>query len=321
MTTISATTVKELRDKTGAGMMDCKQALAETNGDMEAAIDLLRKKGLSKAAKKSDRVAAQGLVGVVSSVKSGAVVEVNSETDFVARNAQFQEMVQNIAALAADAGGDLAKLLRSQVSRRLATPSTQQIKDAIATIGENMGLRRTAALSVKEGVVADYVHNKAADGLGKIGVLVALESKGDSDSLMALGRQLAMHIAAANPQVVNVEDLSKEAIDRERAIYVEQAKAEPRNAGKSDEILAKASEGRLQKEFVSQAVLLKQVFVIDGKATVAEILKQAEKDVGAPVKIAGFVRYALGEGIEKKEEDFAAEVAKTRPQPPPRRRP
>ncbi len=174
-----------------------------------------------------------------------------------------------------------------------------------------MGLRRTAALSVKEGVVADYVHNKAADGLGKIGVLVALESAGDTDSLMTLGRQLAMHIAAANPQVVNVEDLSKEAIDRERAIYVEQAKAEPRNAGKSDEILLKASEGRLQKEFVSQAVLLKQVFVIDGKATVAEILKQAEKDVGAPVKVAGFVRYALGEGIEKKVEDFAAEVAKT----------
>jgi elongation factor Ts len=310
MTTISATAVKELRDKTGAGMMDCKQALAETNGDMEAAIDLLRKKGLSKAAKKSDRVAAQGLVGVVSKVKSGAVVEVNSETDFVARNAQFQELVQNIASLAADAGGDVAKLLEAKYPGGSQTVA-QQIQDAIATIGENMGLRRTAALSVKEGVVADYVHNKAADGLGKIGVLVALESKGDSDSLMALGRQLAMHIAAASPQVVNVEDLSKEAIDRERAIYVEQAKAEPRNAGKSDEILAKASEGRLQKEFVSQAVLLKQVFVIDGKATVAEILKQAEKDVGAPVKIAGFVRYTLGEGIEKKVEDFATEVAKT----------
>lgn len=310
MTTISATTVKELRDKTGAGMMDCKQALAETNGDMEAAIDLLRKKGLSKAAKKSDRIAAQGLVGVVSHVKSGAAVEVNSETDFVARNAQFQELVQNITALAADTGGDLAKLLAAKYPGTGNTVEGQ-IQDAVATIGENMGLRRTAALSVKEGVVADYVHNKAADGLGKIGVLVALESKGDSDSLMALGRQLAMHIAAASPQVVNVEDLSKEAIDRERAIYVEQAKAEPRNAGKSDEILAKASEGRLQKEFVSQAVLLKQVFVIDGKATVAEILKQAEKDVGAPVKVAGFVRYALGEGIEKKEEDFAAEVAKT----------
>ncbi len=310
MSTISAATVKELRDKTGAGMMDCKQALQETNGDMEAAIDLLRKKGLSKAAKKADRVAAQGLIGVVSKVKSGAAVEVNSETDFVARNPQFQEMVQTVASLAPAAGGDLAKLLASSYPGGKGTVD-DQIKDAIATIGENMGLRRTAALSVKEGVVADYVHNKAADGLGKIGVLVALESAGDSDSLMALGRQLAMHIAAASPQVVNVEDLSKEAIERERAIYVEQAKAEPRNAGKSDEILAKASEGRLQKEFINQAVLLKQVFVIDGKATVAEVLKSAEKDVGAPVKITGFVRYALGEGIEKKEEDFAAEVAKT----------
>jgi elongation factor Ts len=310
MSTISAAAVKELRDKTGAGMMDCKQALTETNGDMEAAIDLLRKKGLSKAAKKSDRVAAQGLIGVISKVKSGAVVEVNSETDFVARNADFQQMVQTIASLAPAAVGDVAKLLATAYPGGAGTVD-DKVKEAIATIGENMALRRTAALSVKEGVVADYVHNKAADGLGKIGVLVALESAGDSDSLMALGRQIAMHIAATNPQVVNVEDLSKEAIDRERAIYVEQAKAEPRNAGKSDEILAKASEGRLQKEFVSQAVLLKQVFVIDGKATVAEILKSAEKDVGAPVKITGFVRYALGEGIEKKEEDFAAEVAKT----------
>ncbi|MCC7251863.1 translation elongation factor Ts [Hyphomicrobium sp.] len=310
MSTITAAAVKELRDKTGAGMMDCKQALTETNGDMEAAIDLLRKKGLSKAAKKSDRVAAQGLIGVVSKVRSGAAVEVNSETDFVARNAQFQELVQTITSLAPAADGDAAKLLTAKYPGGKGTVE-DQINDAIATIGENMTLRRTAALSVKEGVVADYVHNKAADGLGKIGVLVALESAGDSDGLMALGRQLAMHIAAANPQVVNVEDLSKEAIERERAIYVEQAKAEPRNAGKSDEILAKASEGRLQKEFVSQAVLLKQVFVIDGKATVAEILKQAEKDVGAPVKVAGFVRYALGEGIEKKTEDFAAEVAKT----------
>jgi elongation factor Ts len=310
MSTITAATVKELRDKTGAGMMDCKQALTETNGDMEAAIDLLRKKGLSKAAKKADRVAAQGLIGVVSKVKSGAAVEVNSETDFVARNPQFQELVQSVASLAPAAGGDLAKLLAAKYPGGKGTVE-DQIKDAIATIGENMGLRRTAALSVKEGVVADYVHNKAADGLGKIGVLVALESAGDSDSLMALGRQLAMHIAAASPQVVNVEDLSKEAIDRERAIYLEQAKAEPKNAGKSDEILLKAGEGRLQKEFINQAVLLKQVFVIDGKATVAEILKQSEKDVGAPIKVAGFVRYQLGEGIEKKEEDFAAEVAKT----------
>lgn len=310
MSTISAAAVKELRDKTGAGMMDCKQALTETNGDMEAAIDLLRKKGLSKAAKKSDRVAAQGLIGVISKVKSGAVVEVNSETDFVARNPQFQELVQTITSLAPAANGNLAKLLEAKYPGGESTVD-HQIKDAIATIGENMALRRTASLSVKEGVVADYVHNKAADGLGKIGVLIALESAGDSDSLMALGRQLAMHIAAANPQVVNVEDLSKDALDRERAIYLEQAKAEPKNAGKSDEILLKAGEGRLQKEFVSQAVLLKQVFVIDGKASVAEILKQAEKTVGAPVKVSAFVRYQLGEGIEKKEEDFAAEVAKS----------
>jgi elongation factor Ts len=310
MSTISAATVKELREKTGAGMMDCKLALQETNGDMEAAIDLLRKKGLSKAAKKADRVAAQGLIGVISKVTSGAVVEVNSETDFVARNPQFQELVQTIAALSPAADGDLAKLNGAAYPGGTGTVE-HQIKEAIATIGENMTLRRTAALSVKEGVVADYVHSKAADGVGKIGVLVALESAGDTTALMALGRQLAMHIAAASPLVVNVEDIPKEAIDRERAIYLEQAKAEPRNAGKSDEILLKAGEGRLQKEFVSQAVLLKQVFVIDGKATVAEALKQAEKDVGAPVKIAAFVRYQLGEGIEKKEEDFAAEVAKS----------
>jgi len=310
MSTITAAAVKELRDKTGAGMMDCKQALVETNGDMEAAVDLLRKKGLSKAAKKSDRVAAQGLIGVTSKVRSGALVEVNSETDFVARNPQFQEMVQTITSLAAGTGGDVGKLLAAAYPGSSGSVD-DKIKDAIATIGENMSLRRTAALAVKEGVVADYMHNKAGDGIGKIGVLVALESAGDSNALEQLGRQLAMHIAAASPLVVNVEDLPQEAIERERAIYVEQAKAEPRNAGKSDEILAKASEGRLQKEFVSQSVLLKQVFVIDGKATVAEILKQAEKDVGAPVKIAAFVRYALGEGIAKKEEDFAAEVAKT----------
>ena len=310
MSTISAAQVKELRDKTGAGMMDCKQALTETNGDMEAAIDLLRKKGLAKAAKKSDRVAAQGLIGVISKVKSGAVVEVNSETDFVARNAEFQELVQTIASLAADADGDLQKLLTAAYPGGKGTVD-DRMKEAIATIGENMAVRRTASLAVNDGVVADYVHSKAADGLGKIGVLVALESAGDTDKLMALGRQIAMHIAASSPQVVNVEDLSQDAMDRERAIYLEQAKAEPKNAGKSDEILLKAGEGRLQKEFVNQAVLLKQVFVIDGKATVAEILKQAEADVGAPVKVAAFVRYQLGEGIEKKEEDFAAEVAKT----------
>lgn len=306
--TISASLVKELREKTGAGMMDCKTALSETNGDIEAAVDWLRKKGLSKAAKKAGRVAAEGLVGVDSSGTSGAVVEVNSETDFVARNEQFQDMVLKIASLAADSGGDVEKLLAETYPGKTETVE-EHMKETIATIGENMTLRRAATLKVADGVVADYVHNKVGDGLGKIGVLVALESKGDTDALMTFGRQLAMHIAAANPQVVNVEDLSQEVLEKERAIYIEQAKAEPRNAGKSDEILAKASEGRLQKEFVSQAVLLKQVFVMDGKAKVADIVKAAEKDVGAPVTVKGFVRYALGEGIEKKEEDFAAEVA------------
>lgn len=310
MTTISASAVKELRDKTGAGMMDCKQALTETSGDMEAAVDLLRKKGLSKAAKKSDRVAAQGLIGVVSDGASGAVVEVNSETDFVARNDQFQEMVTTIAKLAPAAQGDLATLLGTAYPGKGNTVEGQ-IKDAVATIGENMALRRTASLSAAGGIVADYVHGKVADGLGKIGVLVALESSGDKAKLTAFGRQLAMHVAAASPLVVNVEDLPKDVIDRERAIYVEQAKAEPKNAGKSDEILAKASEGRLRKEFFGQAVLLQQVYVIDGKATVAEALKEAEKDVGGPIKVTGFIRYGLGEGIEQKKEDFAAEVAKT----------
>jgi elongation factor Ts len=306
--TISANLVKELREKTGAGMMDCKAALTEVKGDIEAAVDWLRKKGLSKAAKKAGRIAAEGLVGVTSSGTSGAAVEVNSETDFVARNEQFQDMVRKIASLAASANGDAAQLLAATYPGKTTTVE-EQIKELIATIGENMNLRRTATLSVTDGVVADYVHNKIADGLGKIGVLVAIESTGDKKALETLGRQLAMHIAAANPQVVNVEDLSKEALEHERAIYVAQAKAEPKNAGKSDEMLAKASEGRLQKEFVNQAVLLKQVFVMDGKATVTDILKKAEKDLGAPVKVTGFVRYALGEGIEKKEEDFAAEVA------------
>jgi elongation factor Ts len=306
MSTITAAMVKDLRERTGAGMMDCKTALTETNGDMEAAIEWLRKKGLSKAAKKSDRVAAQGLIGVVSMVKSGAVVEVNSETDFVARNPQFQEMVQKITSLAPAANGDLAKLLAAKYPGGSASVE-DTVKDAVATIGENMGVRRTGALSVTEGVVADYVHNKAADGLGKIGVLVALESNGDTNSLMAFGRQVAMHVAAASPLALTPDDLDPAAIEKERAFYTEQALA----SGKPKDIVDKMVEGRLKKEFFQQACLLSQVFVLDGKASVAEAAKAAEKDVGAPIKIAGFLRYALGEGIEKKEEDFAAEVAKT----------
>lgn len=310
MATITTAMIKDLRESTGAGMMDCKQALTENDGNMEAAVDWLRKKGLSKAAKKSGRIAAEGLIGVTVKGDTGATVEVNSETDFVARNDKFQDMVRQITSLAPAANGDLAKLLAASY------PGTSQtveafVQEAIATIGENMGVRRTAAISVKQGVVADYLHNKIADGCGKIGVLVALESSGDKAKLLELGRQIAMHIAASpTTLVVNQEELSKEAIDKERAIYVEQAKAEPRNAGKSDDILAKASEGRLRKEFFGSVVLMQQVFVIDGKATVAEAVKAAEKTIGAPIKITKFVRYALGEGIDKKEEDFAAEVAK-----------
>ncbi len=310
--TITAADVKKLRDMTGAGMMDCKTALTENNGDIEAAVDWLRKKGLSKAAKKSDRIAADGLIGIVAKGRGGAVVEVNSETDFVARNEAFQSMVRDITGLAPAAKGDLSKLLAATYPGTQNTVETH-VKEMVATIGENMSVRRTAAITVKEGVVADYVHSRVADGLGKIGVLVALESAGDEPTLFEFGRKIAMHVAASpTTLVVNESDLSKDAIDRERAIYVEQAKAEPRNAGKSDEILAKASEGRLRKEFFGAAVLMNQVYLIgEGKETVAQAVKEAEKTAGAPIKVAGFVRYALGEGIDKKEEDFAAEVAKT----------
>lgn len=311
MTNITAADVKKLREMTGAGMMDCKNALTETNGDIEAAIDLLRKKGLSKAAKKSGRIAADGLIGIVANGKAGAVVEVNSETDFVARNGQFQDLVRDVTALAPAAGGDVAKLLAATYPGTKVNVETQ-VKEAIATIGENLSVRRTAAVTVKDGVVSDYIHSRVADGLGKIGVLVGLESAGDKPSLFEFGRKIAMHIAASpTTLVVSESELSKEAIDRERAIYVEQAKAEPRNAGKSDEILAKASEGRLRKEFFGSVVLLNQVFLIgEGKETVADAVKAAEKEVGAPVKIASFVRYALGEGIEKGGDDFADEVRK-----------
>lgn len=304
MTTISASMVKELRTSTGAGMMDCKQALTEAGGDMEAAVDWLRKKGLSKAAKKSDRVAAEGLIGVTSDGKAGAVVEVNSETDFVARNEQFQDMVRSIAGLGLGVDGDVEKLLAQDYPGKSVTVA-DHLKEMIATIGENMTVRRTARLSVGDGVVADYVHNKITDGLGKIGVLVALESSGDGAKLAAFGRQLAMHIAAAAPLALTPEELDSAAIEKERAIYLEQAK----ETGKPQEIIEKMVEGRLRKEFYQQVVLPQQTFVIDGKASVEQAVKAAEKDVGAPIKIVSFVRYALGDGIEKKEDDFAAEVA------------
>jgi elongation factor Ts len=307
MTNISASMVKELRDKTGAGMMDCKTALTEAKGDVEQAVDWLRKKGLSKASTRANKVAAEGLIGVASKDRLGALVEVNTETDFVARNAQFQEMVRAITSLALEARGDAQKLLAMPYPGKKVTVEAY-IKEMVGTIGENMSLRRTAAITVADGVVAEYVHNKAGDGLGKIGVLVAVESKADKAAIAALGRQLAMHIAAASPASVTAEELDPALVARERSVYTEQAKA----SGKSADIAAKMVEGRLRKEFYQQVVLLQQIFLGaggDGKATVEQFVKSAEKAAGAPIKIAKFVRYALGEGIEKKEEDFAAEVA------------
>jgi elongation factor Ts len=306
MTTISASLVKELRDKTGAGMMDCKTALTESKGNIEEAVDWLRKKGLSKAANKAGRIAAEGLIGVTAKDKTGAIVEVNSETDFVARNEQFQDMVRKITSLAPKADGDLARLLAMTYPGKSHSVE-DHVKEMVATIGENMGVRRTAAVSVGNGLVAEYVHNKAADGLGKIGVIVALDSKGEKGALAAVGRQLAMHIAAASPAAVTAEELDPALIERERSVYIEQAKA----SGKSPEIAAKMVEGRLRKEFYQQVVLLQQIFLGaggDGKMTVEQFLENAEKGAGAPIKVAKFVRYALGEGIDKKDGDFAAEV-------------
>jgi elongation factor Ts len=305
--TVTANMVKALRERTGAGMMDCKTALTETNGDMEQAVDWLRKKGLSKAAKKADRVAAEGLIGLTTKGQVGAIVEVNSETDFVARNPQFQEMVRAITSLAPQAKGDLETLLGLTFPGKSVSVA-DHVKEMVATIGENMSVRRTGHAAVTEGVASEYVHNKAADGLGKIGVLVAVESKGDKAQLAAFGRQLAMHIAAASPAAVTAEELDPALIERERAVYTEQAKA----TGKAPDIVAKMVEGRLRKEFYQQVVLLQQTFLGaggDGKLTVEQVLKTAEKSAGAPIRITKFVRYALGEGIDKKDGDFAAEVA------------
>jgi elongation factor Ts len=303
MANISAASVKQLRDKTGAGMMDCKTALGETGGDMEAAVDWLRTKGLAKAAKKAGRVAAEGLVAVAIDRNKGAVVEVNSETDFVARNVIFQDMVAKIADLSLEADGDLATL-GELTFHGSANTVNEEITKLIGSIGENMTLRRTAALSVDDGVVASYVHNAAAPGMGKIGVLVALQSAGDANKLQSVGRQLAMHVAAASPLAVNVDELDAAVVARERAVFAEQA----RESGKPEAIIDKMVEGRLRK-FYQEAVLVQQAFVIDPEKTVEQALKAAEAEVGAPVKVTGFVRFALGEGVEKKDQDFAAEVA------------
>jgi elongation factor Ts len=303
MATITAAMVKDLRETTGVGMMDCKQALAENDGDMQAAIDWLRKKGLSKAAKKAGRVAAEGLIGLAADAKEAALVEVNSETDFVARNQKFQEMVSKVAEVALKVKGDLDKLGEDKYPGGKGSVA-DTIKEMIGAIGENMTLRRTVYLAAKNGVVASYIHNVIAPGLGKIGVIVALESTGDAETLKGFGRQVAMHIAHANPQAIDVASLDKALIERERAVLTEQAK----ESGKAALVIDKMVEGRLRK-FYEEVVLLAQVFVFDSDLTVAKALATAEKDAGAPIKITGFHRLALGEGIDRPDSDFAGEVA------------
>jgi len=303
MAQITAAMVKELRTKTGAGMMDCKKALVECDGSVEEGVDWLRKKGLAAAAKKAGRVAAEGLIATAQGGGRGIVVELNAETDFVARNDQFQELARTIAQVAQDVGADLAAL------NGAAYPGTgrtvaEELTNAIATVGENMNIRRAAEITAAPGVVASYMHNAVAPGLGKIGVLVALKSDGDADKLLALGKQIAMHVAASNPSSVGVADLDPSAVDRERVILSDQARA----SGKPENIIEKMVEGRLRK-FYQEVVLLEQTFVIDNENTVRKALELAAEDIGGAVEIVGFERFVLGEGIEKEESDFAAEVA------------
>ena len=303
MANISAPMVKELREATGAGMMDCKAALGENDGNMDAAVDWLRKKGLAQAAKKAGRVAAEGLTGTVVKGKKGVVVEVNSETDFVARNDLFQGLVRMIADVAHDVSTDVEKIKAVKVG---AITIEEAISDTIAKIGENMTLRRAASLSVGQGVVASYVHGAVIDGLGKMGVLVALESAGDADELARLGRQVAMHVAATNPQAIDSSGLDPALVRRETDILSEKAKAQ----GKPANVIEKIVESGL-KTFYKEVCLLDQPFMHDDKKSVAQALKEAEGKVGGPIKLSGFVRFALGEGIERPDSDFAAEVAAT----------
>jgi elongation factor Ts len=301
MATISAAMVKDLRDKTGAGMMDCKHALTETGGDIEAAIDWLRKKGLSKAAKKAGRVAAEGLIGALTKGNTGVVVEVNSETDFVARNEQFQGLVKMIAQVALKTGPDVEAINAAPVGEATVAVA---VADAIATIGENMSLRRAAALSVDTGVVATYVHGAVADGVGKIGVLVGLKSAGKADELAALGRQIAMHVAATSPLALDAAGLDPEVVRREKDVMADKY----RQQGKPANVVEKIVESGL-KTYYKEVCLMEQAFIHDTGKSVAQAVKEAEGQVGAPIEVTGFVRYALGEGIEKQETDFAAEVA------------
>ncbi len=302
MAEITASLVKELRDTTGAGMMDCKKALAETGGDMESAIDWLRKKGLAAAAKKAGRTAAEGLVGVSVNGTNGAVVEVNSETDFVAKNDVFQGFVRRVTEIAHTTGSDIAALAASTYGDGKTV--TEVLTANIATIGENQSLRRATTLSVSQGVVASYTHNAAAPGLGKIGVLVALESAADADMLTGLGKQIAMHIAAANPLALDASGIDPAIVEREKNIALDKA----REAGKPDDMLEKIAMGAVNK-FKTENTLMGQVYVIDGKTKIADVLANASKEAGHAVKLTSYVRFQLGEGIEKEDKDFAAEVA------------
>jgi elongation factor Ts len=303
MAVVTAALVKELREKTGAGMMDCKRALDDSAGDVEAAVDWLRKKGLAAAAKRAGRIAAEGLVGVATSGRAGAVVEVNSETDFVARNADFQAFVQAVCRLAVDGDGTLEALL--------ATPfpgSSRSVDEELArlgaTIGENLVLRRVHRLAVTEGAVCSYMHNALGVGIGKIGVLVSLASTAPADRLSDTGKPLAMHVAAANPLYLDIASVPASAIERERGVLREQA----RTSGKSEAIVERMVEGRLRK-FYEEVVLLEQIFVVDGERKIAKVVDDAARAAGAPIRVTGFVRFALGEGVERQPTDFAAEVA------------
>jgi elongation factor Ts len=301
MADVTAQMVKELRETSGAGMMDCKAALVETKGDMQAAQDWLRKKGLSKAAKKAGRVAAEGLIGITVKGAKGVMVEVNSETDFVARNDLFQGLVKMIADVAMSTGTDVEKIKQAKAG---SITIDEAIKDTIAKVGENMTLRRAAELSVSKGVVAYYVHNSVSDGLGKIGVLVGLESAGKTDELMAFGRQIAMHIASTNPLALDASGVDPAVVKREKDILADKF----RQQGKPENMIEKIVESGL-KTFYKEQTLLDQPFIFDDKKSVAQAIKETEGKAGGPIKVTGFVRYALGEGIEKQESDFAAEVA------------
>lgn len=303
MADISPTLVRDLREKTGAGMMDCKKALTETNGDLEAAVDWLRKKGLAAAAKKSGRVAAEGLVAVACKGSHGAIIEVNAETDFVGRNENFQAFVRKVAELTLEVKGDVEALKKKPYPGSNRTVE-EELTHLVATIGENMNLRRAAYLEVSQGTVVPYIHSATAPGLGRLGVLVALESAASQDKLEALGKQIAMHAAAAQPISLNIAGVNPAEVERERAIFREQALA----SGKPEEFVDKMVEGRLRK-FYEEFVLEEQVFVIDGKTRIKDVLANASKEGGVPIALAAFVRFGLGEGIEKETTDFAAEVA------------